>query len=161
MPEQVAVLFVCLGNICRSPAAESIFRQLAAAQGLEARLRVDSAGTSAYHEGEAPDGRMQRAAKVRGYDLSHQRARQLRVEDAAKFDYLIVMDADNEREVLARFPGSEAKVRRLLEFAPDTGLREVPDPYYGGAHGFEQVLGLLEAGCRGLLAHLGDNELAA
>lgn len=148
------VLFVCLGNICRSPTAEGIFRQRIRAAGLEDRIRVDSAGTGAWHVGKGPDPRTCRAALRRGYDLSPLRARQVAAGDYAGFDLMLAMDHDN--------------LLRLKEFRPDGARAEVdlflgryglgrgvvPDPYYGGEDGFEQVLDLVEQGCDALLEEI-------
>lgn len=132
------VLFVCLGNICRSPAAEGVFRQRAAAAGLV--VGVDSAGTGAWHAGEPPDKRMQQAALRRGYDLSAQQARRVDDGDGYAFDYILAMDASNLADLEdRRLPDWTAAVRMLLN-------RDVPDPYYGGDQGFEHVLDLLEDG---------------
>ncbi|MFZ5610199.1 MAG: low molecular weight protein-tyrosine-phosphatase [Pseudomonadota bacterium] len=151
----VGVLFVCLGNICRSPAAEGVFSRMADAAGLQARLRIDSAGTGAWHVGQAPDARMIAAARARGIDLRALRARQVRVQDFHDFDYLLAMDRDNLRRLHALAPaGLEGKARLFLSFAAAPAVHEVPDPYYGGPQGFEEVLDLIDAAARGLLAHL-------
>ncbi len=146
---------VCMGNICRSPTAEGVLRAKLAAAGLAGRVRVDSAGTHAYHVGEPPDERAQAHAARRGYDLSALRARAVDPDDYRRFDLLLAMDWDN----LALLqddcpPGSERKLRRLMEFAPGAGSEVVPDPYYGGSRGFEQVLDLVETACDGLISHL-------
>jgi protein-tyrosine phosphatase len=149
------ILFVCLGNICRSPAAEGVMRQLVAQAGLSGRIEVSSAGTGGWHAGELPDARMRAAAARRGYSLQS-RARQLVREDFGRQDLIVVMDDDNQARVLA-LAGSEAdklKVRRLCEFCSKFTDTEVPDPYYGGPAGFEHVLDLLEDGCAGLLKAL-------
>ncbi len=146
------VLFVCMGNICRSPTAHGVFRTMVANAGLAAAIEIDSAGTHAYHLGEPPDRRSQAAARQRGIDLSDLRARQVSVDDFEYFDYVLAMDADNE-SILAELCPSHAlsKLHRLLDFAPEQAQPEVPDPYYSGAQGFELVLDLVEAGCQGLL----------
>ena len=154
----VRVLFVCMGNICRSPMAEGAFRRLAAEAGLLGHaggIATDSAGTSRYHVGDPPDPRAVQAARARGIDISGQRARQVRVEDFADFDYLIAMDRDNlaHLERLAPAP-SDAVVQLFLSYAPGVGLDEVPDPYFGGAGGFEGCLDLIEAAARGLFDHI-------
>ncbi len=151
----VKVLFVCLGNICRSPLAEGVFRELVAREGLAGRISVDSAGTQGYHVGEAPDRRARAAALARGVDIGDLRARTLRARDFAEFDYVLAMDGANQRAMEAlRPPGSAARVALFLYFAPELGTREVPDPYYGGTEGFERVLDMVEAGARGLLAEI-------
>ena len=156
------VLFVCLGNICRSPTAEAVVRALAARELPEVGLEVDSAGTAAYHVGEPPDPRMQAAAARRGYELKALRARVVEPRDFERFDLILAMDREN-LEVLHRRAPEQARVRvRLfLEFSPDSEPREVPDPYYGGANGFEEVLDLVEAAARGLLGYLRQRARAA
>ena len=156
----VGVLFVCSGNICRSPTAEGVFRALVEGHGLADAVSVDSAGLGAWHVGEAPDGRAQAAARRRGIDLGRQRARQARAADFRRFDYVIAMD-EGHRSGLARLcpPGEERRIRMFLEFAPGAGRREVPDPYYGADDGFELVLDLVEAASRGLLAHIREHDL--
>jgi len=141
------VLFVCTGNICRSPTAEGVMRKMIAGEGLE--VQVESAGTHDYHVGEAPDERSQRHAERRGYDLSAQRARQVSPEDFVRFDLILAMDRGHLRQLERLRPaGHRAKLRLLL------GDRDVPDPYYGGAEGFEEVLDLVEDACRDLIAEL-------
>ena len=149
------ILFVCLGNICRSPTAEAVVRALAARELPEVGLEVDSAGTAAYHVGEPPDPRMQAAAARRGYELKALRARVVEPRDFERFDLILAMDREN-LEVLHRRAPEQARerVRLFLEFSPDSEPREVPDPYYGGANGFEEVLDLVEAAARGLLGYL-------
>ncbi len=154
-PGPTRLLFVCMGNICRSPTAHGVMRAKLQAAGLAQRVEVDSAGTHAYHVGEAPDPRSQAHARRRGVDLSDLRARALQDEDFAAFDWILVMDDANHRAAMARCPAAlRPRVRRLMDFAPHTGRREVPDPYYGGAQGFDEVLDLVDAACDGLLAHL-------
>lgn len=156
----VRVLFVCMGNICRSPAAEGVFRTLVEREGLGDRISIDSAGTDAWHVGEAPDPRMRAAARRRGIDLSEIRARRTISADFERFDYVLAMDQGN-LATLSRLcpPGSESKLRRFLEFAPAAGPSEVPDPYYGGPGGFETVLDLVEEGAQGLLDDIRANHL--
>jgi protein-tyrosine phosphatase len=149
------ILFVCAGNICRSPTAEGVMRSLLRAEGLEDRIEVDSAGTGAWHAGEPPDPRATEAARTRGVALDGA-ARQVAAADFDRFDLLLAADRENLRALLARAPdaSARAKVRLLREFDPVSaaaGDLEVPDPYYGGRHGFERVLDIVEAACRGLL----------
>ena len=151
----VRVLFVCMGNICRSPTAEGVFRDLVERENLSAHIRTDSAGTHAFHIGEPPDRRSQAAAQKRGVDLSDLRGRQAESHDFETFDYLLAMDRDNHQNLLAIAPpGGEAKVRLFLEFAEGIGTHEVPDPYYGGGDGFERVLDMIEAASVGFLDHI-------
>jgi protein-tyrosine phosphatase len=155
MTPSVKVLFVCMGNICRSPMAEGVFRHYVREAGLAGRILSDSAGTHDYHVGEPPDPRAQRAAARRGYDLSDLRARQVKREDFEVYDYVLAMDRLNRRTLERLCPPPHAtKLRLFLEFGPDSAGREVPDPYYGGADGFERVLDMVEPAARGLLAHL-------
>lgn len=148
----VKVLFVCLGNICRSPMAEGVFRDLVARAGLSEQIHIDSAGTHAYHVGEPPDPRAQEAARRRGVDISGLQGRQAVRRDFEVFDYILAMDRENHANLLAICPrGQEHKLRLFLEFAPGRPEQEVPDPYYGGAHGFERVLDMVEEAGRGLL----------
>jgi protein-tyrosine phosphatase len=149
------VLFVCLGNICRSPTAEGVFRRMLAqaAPGLD--VEVDSAGTAGYHIGEPPDPRSQRAAKARGVDLSGLRARRVTPGDFSHFDIILAMDADNLADLEAMRPANaRARLQRFLDYAPEQSRRDVPDPYYGDADGFEIVLDLCAAASRGLIAAL-------
>jgi protein-tyrosine phosphatase len=151
----VRVLMVCMGNICRSPTAHGVLEKLVADAGLAGRVQVDSAGTHDYHVGAAPDERAQHHARQRGYELGGQRARQLTRRDFSDFDLVLVMDAQNERAARAMCPPAQAaKLRRLTEFCTRDTTDEVPDPYYGGAAGFEAVLDLAEDACAGLLAAL-------
>ena len=153
--EAVAILFVCLGNICRSPTAEAVLRTLAAREAPELVVHVDSAGTAGYHVGHAPDARAQQAARRRGYDLSALRARTIEARDFERFDFILAMDRSNFAELKQAAPRSaHERVQLFLEFAPDAGTLEVPDPYYGGPNGFEEVLDLVETAARGLLGHL-------
>jgi len=148
------ILFVCMGNICRSPTAEGVFRHHVAEAGLSDVIAIASAGTHDYHIGEPPDRRSQAAALLRRYDLSAQRARHVASADFERFDYLLAMDNENLAH-LKRLapPGLRSKARLFLEFGTQ-GVLEVPDPYYGGTDGFERVLDLVEDASRGLLAHL-------
>jgi len=149
------VLFVCLGNICRSPTAEGVLRHLAAQEAPGLGLEIDSAGTADYHIGAPPDLRSQRAALRRGIDISGLRARQVTAADFDRFDLILAMDGENLRELQALKPrGSRAVVKLFLEYAPQTKVGSVPDPYYGGDSDFEQVLDLTTAASRGLLATL-------
>jgi protein-tyrosine phosphatase len=149
------VLFVCLGNICRSPTAEGVFRHLLEREAPQLAVEVDSAGTADYHSGDAPDIRSQRAARQRGIDLSGLRARQVTSDDFANFDFILAMDRSNLRELEAIRPQhSRAQLRLFMQYAPESGSLEVPDPYYSGASGFEDVLDLSTAASRGLLAAL-------
>lgn len=149
------ILFVCLGNICRSPTAEGVMARLVAEAGLAGRIEIDSAGTGAWHIGELPDPRTREAARRRGIELSH-RARQLRREDLERFDLLVAMDAENLRH-MQRLAGPRPRVelRLLRSFDPTAPVGAiVPDPYAGGAAGFEEVLDICERACAGLLAHV-------
>jgi protein-tyrosine phosphatase len=149
------VLFVCLGNICRSPTAEGVLRTIAAREFPDLGLEIDSAGTADYHVGEPPDRRTVAAAQRRGYELAGLRARLIRAEDFSRFDFVLAMDRANLGDLESRRPrDATARVALFMEFAPDTGVEEVPDPYYGGIEDFERVLDLCEAGARGLLNHL-------
>ena len=144
-------MFVCLGNICRSPTAEGVFRGLAVQAGLD--VIVDSSGTSGWHNGDLPDGRAMAEAKARGYDLSTQRSSQLKPQDFHDFDLILCMDNSNiAKTELIRPWGGEAVVKLFLDYAPSQPLREVPDPYY--AHNFEAVFDLIEGASRGLIAEL-------
>ncbi len=149
------VLFVCLGNICRSPTAEGVLRAIAARERLSLKLEIDSAGTADYHVGKPPDRRTIAAARRRGYDLSGLRARQLAPEDFERFDLLLAMDRANLAELESRrIAGAPAQLALFMSFAPGSRYAEVPDPYYGGVEDFERVLDLCEAASRGLLAGL-------
>ena len=149
------VLFVCLGNICRSPTAEGVFRKLVEQENLAEQIHIDSAGTSAYHLGEPPDPRAQTAAQNRGIDISGLRGRQVTKKDFTRFDYILAMDDDNHAKLLRQCPpGEESRVRLFLELAPDAGRADVPDPYTSDADGFEIVLDLIERASHGLLQHI-------
>jgi protein-tyrosine phosphatase len=149
------ILFVCMGNICRSPTAEGVMRGLLRAEGLEQAIAIDSAGTGGWHAGDPPDARAVAAARTRDIVVEGA-ARQVTAEDFDDFDLVLAMDRENERDLLARAPDDEAraKVRLLREFdaaSVAAGDLDVPDPYYGGPNGFDRVLDLVEAACRGLL----------
>jgi protein-tyrosine phosphatase len=149
------VLFVCLGNICRSPTAEGVLRGIAAREFAGVPLYVDSAGTADYHVGEPPDRRTVAAARRRGYELASLRARRIARSDFESFDYILAMDRANLGELDSLGGGtSKVHVGLFLEFAPELALDEVPDPYYGGIEDFERVLDLCESGARGLLRKL-------
>ena len=147
-----SVLFVCMGNICRSPTAHGVFRQKVINHGLADWVKVDSAGTHNYHADSPPDERAQSHAAKRGYDLSDLRARQIQDADFDDYDLILVMDLDNLSNVLDECPTEhQHKVRRLTEFCLKHEARVVPDPYYGGNNGFEAVLDLVEDACEGLI----------
>ena len=151
------VLFVCMGNICRSPTAEGVFRHKVEQINAEDQIAIDSAGTHAYHVGNPPDGRAQEAALKRNIDLSKQRARRVSPDDFIHFDYVIAMDESNREDLLAICPaGYEDRVHLFLDFS-DCNESEVPDPYYGQGRGFEIVLNLVEDAADGLLKHIREN----
>ena len=148
-----SVLFVCMGNICRSPTGEGIFQHLLAERGLDDRVYVDSAGTIAYHVGELSDPRMREAAHRRGYELTS-RARQIQPEDLREFDFVIGMDEDNARDLrdlAATYDLPSGSIRKLGEFLDPDSAPDVPDPYYGGSRGFERVLDMIERACPRIL----------
>jgi protein-tyrosine phosphatase len=147
------LLFVCLGNICRSPMAEGVFRRLAEEEGLLHLFEIDSAGLGDWHVGQAPDTRAQNAARSRGIDISGQSARQITRADYVRFDLVLAMDSSNYEELVQLAPeDSRHKVRRFLDFAPQARTKDVPDPFYGGRAGFDHALDLIEDAARGLLA---------
>ena len=148
------VLFVCLGNICRSPTAEGVFRHKLRASGLEGRIEVDSAGTGDWHVGKAPDSRTRQAAQRRGYDLGALRGRQVSAGDFARFDLILAMDSSNLQHLQRMRPANSAAELDLFLRRYGLALSEVPDPYYGGEEGFEQVLDLIEQACDALLVEL-------
>lgn len=151
----VRVLFVCLGNICRSPTAEGVFRHVVERAGLLDQIEIDSAGTHAYHIGDPPDARSQEAARRRGIELGGLRGRKATPEDIERFDYILAMDEENLSNLRAICPaGLDEKIRLFLEFAPNRPEREVPDPYFGGESGFERVLDMIDEASHGLLKHL-------
>jgi protein-tyrosine phosphatase len=147
------VLFVCMGNICRSPTAEAVFRQVVENRHFSHMIKIDSAGTHAYHIGESPDSRSQAAAQQRGIDMSSQRARKVQSSDFEQFDYILAMDQANYSDLmhLAANQAQQQKVHLFMDFAESWQETEVPDPYYGGEHGFEYVLDQVEAASKGLL----------
>ena len=149
------ILFVCLGNICRSPLAEGAFRRLVEERGLEHLVEIDSAGTGSWHIGEPPDERARGAASLRGIDISGLRARKVRREDFEHYDLILAMDQENHMNLTRMAPPEhKGKIRLFLSYAPGQPESEVPDPYYGGRQGFEHVLDLVEAASRGLLAEI-------
>ena len=151
--KEYKILFICLGNICRSPAAEEVMRVLLAKEGLGDAVKVDSAGLIAYHEGELPDSRMRMHAYLRGYSLRH-RSRPIRKSDFKDFDMIIGMDGNNVEDLTELAPDDESRSRvfKMTRFLQTKRADSVPDPYYGGTEGFELVLDLLEDSCSGLLA---------
>jgi protein-tyrosine phosphatase len=154
-PPRTRVLFVCLGNICRSPLAENVFRYLVEEAGLEERFEIDSAGTGSWHVGERPDARAASVASARGIELRG-RARQVTQDDLVSFHYVLAMDRENleELEYMARRGEATAEIRLLRAYDPHADRDEVPDPYYGGASGFEDVFDIVSRSCRSLLASL-------
>ena len=152
---ELQVLFVCMGNICRSPTAHGVFRRLVEQAGLAQRIGIDSAGTHDFHVGHPPDRRARAAAAERGYELDDLRARMVVADDLASFDHVLAMDRSNHRALLAMAaPAERPRVELLLDYAELYRGQDVPDPYYGGPAGFDNVLDRVEAGCRGLLAHI-------
>lgn len=153
--KKTSILMICMGNICRSPTAEGVFRHLAEKAGALDKLAIDSAGTHDYHVGKAPDDRAQEAARRRGYDLSGLRARQVSDRDFIEYDYILAMDQENMASLKRRCPPEHRhKVRLYLSFSARFSNQEVPDPYYGGRQGFDQVLDMVEDAAQGLLDEL-------
>ncbi len=153
--KKVKVCFVCMGNICRSPTAHAVFRQLVREKGLEEVIEIDSAGTHAYHVGEMPDRRSMQVAKSRGIEMQDLRARKVDFGDLYEFDYILAMDEANYHNLMAlALPEHYEKIRMFLEFAPEVEETEVPDPYYGGPQGFEHVFDLVQQASEGLLAEI-------
>ena len=148
---ELRVLFVCLGNICRSPTAEAVLRKRIETSALPVSVHVDSAGTGDWHVGRAPDARMQKAAFNRGYDLSALRARQVTMSDAENFDFVVAMDENNLRDLEDVMPGRAVK---CMSFVPGREREDIPDPYYGGASGFDLVIDMIEDACDGLIGVL-------
>lgn len=156
----VRVLFVCMGNICRSPTAEGVFAALVRARKLSERIETDSAGTGAWHAGEAPDSRAQAMAKRHGIDISGQRARAVVAEDFERFDYICAMDRENLDHLLHACPKSlRDRVRLFCDYAPDLMGQDVPDPYYGGHGGFERVFEMVQRASEGLLDTIASERL--
>jgi len=155
MNNKVKVVFICMGNICRSPTAEGVFRHVVKQRNLLDKIEIDSAGTHAYHIGESPESRSQSTALSRGINLSAQRARKARVDDFDRFDYIIAMDRSNYEDL--KHLGHEADLTKLhlfMDFASDWDNTEVPDPYYGGVNGFEQVFDMVQSASEGLLEYI-------
>lgn len=154
----IRVLFVCMGNICRSPLAQGAFEALVDSRGLRDHFLIDSAGTIGFHSGKAPDSRSIKAANARGIDISQQRSRKIHPDDIEDFDYILVMDEENLRDVKSVAgltpDQSLSAVQRLLDFSPHMPLKDVPDPYQGHERDFEDVLRAVEDACEGLLAHI-------
>jgi protein-tyrosine phosphatase len=149
---KVKVLFVCMGNICRSPTAHGVFEHLVKQENLSHEIEIDSAGTHAYHVGEQPDSRARDTAEKRGIQLEHLRARKVKDDDFAYYDYILAMDTDNLANLQKNCPPEyQNKISLFLDFAPHHPLDEVPDPYYGGKKGFENVFDMVDAASRGLL----------
>ncbi|WP_111496448.1 low molecular weight protein-tyrosine-phosphatase [Marinobacter bohaiensis] len=159
MPDPVRVLFVCMGNICRSPTAHGVFQARVEQAGLADSIEIDSCGTGAWHIGEPPDERAMAAARKRGYDLSTIRARQLKSADLDHFDYVLVMDRDNLARSRSLASSRRTQPELFLTYAGDSPVDEVPDPYYGGGDGFEFVLDLVESACDGLIDHIREHRL--
>ncbi len=149
---KISVLFICMGNICRSPTAQGVFARLVEDAQLSHLIQIDSAGTHAYHVGNPPDERAAQAAARRGIDLSPQRARRVEAADFERFDYVLAMDRSNLEDLLTECPEPhQEKLRLFLDFAGQSSQQDVPDPYYGGPQGFERVLDLVEEAAQGLL----------
>ncbi len=156
----IRILFVCLGNICRSPAADGIMHKLVEDAGLEKRIAIDSAGTYGGHAGNLPDARMRQHARRRGFDLNH-RSRKVRTDDFEEFDLILAMDDYNYEDLFRVAPDPEAqqKIRRMTDYSVKLLFDHVPDPYYEGADGFERVLDILEDACSGLLSAIKQGKL--
>jgi protein-tyrosine phosphatase len=162
MMKKVSVVFVCMGNICRSPTAEAVFRHYAESAGLAEQIAIDSAGTHDYHIGDPPDRRTQLAARQRGYDMSALRGRQVEAEDFRRFDYVLAMDRGNLAILQGLAPpDSDIQAQLFLDYARHHVEREVPDPYYGGEDGFERVLDMVEDAAQGLLQEIRQRHFTA
>jgi len=158
--KKIKVLFVCMGNICRSPTAEGVFRHLVRQENLEHLIETDSSGTHAYHVGEPPDHRAQTTAVNRGIDLSDLRARRATSADFEEFDYVLAMDKDNYAILKSILPaGYESRLKMFLSYAPELKIKEVPDPYYGGDKGFDDVFDMVEVASLGLLSDIKSKHL--
>ena len=156
----VKILFICVGNICRSPTAEGVFRNFIEINNLEHKVKIDSVGTGSWHIGHPPDERSQKAASQRGYDISNQRSRLINNKDISESDYLLAMDAENIitlKKMITK--DKHNKLRRFLEFAPHLNQLDIPDPYYNELNGFELVLDLIEEASKGLLAHIQNSDI--
>jgi protein-tyrosine phosphatase len=157
----VSVLFVCMGNICRSPTAHAVFRDLVRKEGLESAIEIDSAGTHAYHVGEMPDRRSMQVAKDRGIEMADLRARKVDFGDLYEYDYVLAMDEANLANLMEMaLPEHKEKIRLFMDFAPEHPEKEVPDPYYGGPEGFNQVFDMVTAASEGLLSHIKKTHLS-
>lgn len=156
----IRVLFVCLGNICRSPTAEGVFRDLVGREGLSDRIQTDSCGTSGWHKNDPPDSRAREEARRRGINIEDLKSRETRSSDFSDFDFIIAMDRNNFDTLHAKCPPEHAsKILMFLAFAPDVSETEVPDPYYGGPDGFSDVFDMIEAASKGLLHHIRNTHL--
>ncbi|MBO1924206.1 low molecular weight protein-tyrosine-phosphatase [Thiomicrorhabdus sp. 6S3-12] len=160
MAKKVSVLFVCLGNICRSPTAHAVFRKLVIDEGLAKQIEIDSAGTAAYHVGNPPDSRSTQVAQGRGIQMNDLRARAVDFGDFYQFDYILAMDHSNYSNLYEMaLPEHREKLHMFLKFTEEFEETEVPDPYYGGPQGFDHVFDLVESASRGLLEHIKQNHL--
>lgn len=160
MSHKVSVLFVCMGNICRSPTAHAVFRKLLIDEGLEQQIGIDSAGTHAYHVGNPPDARSMQTASERGIQMDDLRARKVEFSDLIEFDYILVMDGDNQAILHQMAPADlKSKIHLFMDFAVDAGQDYVPDPYYGGSEGFDKVFDMVEQASVGLLEHIRQRHL--
>tara|TARA_R110002126_G_scaffold16432_1_gene65587 strand:+ start:1738 stop:2229 length:492 start_codon:yes stop_codon:yes gene_type:complete len=153
------VLFVCTGNICRSPTAEGVFRNLVGSRGLADRIEADSAGIGSWHIGDPPDRRSQETAKGRGVDISGQRARTVRPDDFEQFDLILAMDSSHYHSLVRNCPDARAgRIKLFMDYAPELGISDVPDPYYGAGDGFARVFDMIETASAGLLADIEEFE---